>query len=346
MGIRYATREDVKDALDSAETARNNAQVDRAIDDATDAIHGLCHRVFYPELRTMTWDWPNSQSPTFNRLWLDDNELIELISAESGGVTIPTGNLLLRPDSGPPFTYVETDNSSSAAFAAGATTQRAVSFYGLFGFRNDERDAGVLANSPSSSTATVDVSSSAMVGVGSLLRCGTERMIVTEKSMVTTGQTLQADLTVKNNDVVVHVADGTGFAANETILIDGERMQVQDTPGNTLIVKRAWDGSVLAAHTGNPVIYASRRCTVERGVLGTTAAAHSATDPLFAHKPPSAVRTLAIAEALVVLGQEGYGYLQQLRPLEGGRRLTTTIQDRRDQVYAEFGRKTRIRTVS
>ena len=44
----YATREQVKRALDSAETARNNAQVDRAIASASRTIEAQMHRRFYP----------------------------------------------------------------------------------------------------------------------------------------------------------------------------------------------------------------------------------------------------------------------------------------------------------
>jgi len=38
MGIWYATREQVKAALDAAETARNDAQVDRAIESGARSI--------------------------------------------------------------------------------------------------------------------------------------------------------------------------------------------------------------------------------------------------------------------------------------------------------------------
>ena len=58
VGIAYATRERVKRALDSAHTSRTDAQVDAAILAATDSIHSLCNRVFYPEVKTVTFDWP------------------------------------------------------------------------------------------------------------------------------------------------------------------------------------------------------------------------------------------------------------------------------------------------
>src|SRR5690606_22447868 len=56
----YTTRETVKAALDYKETARNDAQVDRAIESASRAVEGLLHRRFYPETATRYFDWPNA----------------------------------------------------------------------------------------------------------------------------------------------------------------------------------------------------------------------------------------------------------------------------------------------
>ncbi|PZT70197.1 hypothetical protein DN402_31760 [Streptomyces sp. SW4] len=105
-------------------------------------------------------------------------------------------------------------------------------------------------------TLTVDGRTSAAVGVGSVLRVGSERMLVTGRTMAATGQTLAADLTVQKKDVTVTVADASGFAVDETVLIDAERMLIVDIAGNTLIVERAVDGSVLAAHTTGAALYA------------------------------------------------------------------------------------------
>ncbi len=50
MGVWYATREDVQRALDSKETARNGAQIDRALESASRSVEALCHRTFAPTL--------------------------------------------------------------------------------------------------------------------------------------------------------------------------------------------------------------------------------------------------------------------------------------------------------
>lgn len=342
--IPYCTREEVKAALDVAETARRNPQVDRAIVAGARAVDRLCHRRFYPEQRTMTFDWPNSQSPTSNRLWLDANELITLDTLVSGGTTIPGAAVMLRPDDGPPFTHLEVDTSTSSSFASGATSQRAISVTGLFGYRNDTTDAGELATGINDAQRTLDVTDGSVVGVGSLLLAGAERILVTGRSMISTGQTLQADLLDKNNAVTVTVQDGTGFAEGELILIGGERMRVDDIAGNTLVVARASDGSPLAAHTAGATIYSPRRLNVDRGVAGTAAASHSA-GPLLQQLYPPLVRQLNIAEAIVALNQEAGGYGQQIRAGESAMKLVQSIQDLREQVYAAHGRKVRVRAV-
>jgi len=67
----YATREDVMRALDSKLTARNAAQIDRALQSASRDIEALCHRTFYPEQAERSWDWPDSQQRPSWRLWLE-----------------------------------------------------------------------------------------------------------------------------------------------------------------------------------------------------------------------------------------------------------------------------------
>lgn len=159
MSIWYCTREQVKAALDSKETARSNAQIDRAIESASRTIDGgkriggLMRRRFYPEVRTQTFDWPNGQYARSWRLWLDQHELIDVTSITSGGVTLAPGEYLLRPDDSPPYNRVEIDLSSSAAWSSGNTHQRAISIVGTFGYCADEAPAGELALAVASTTA-------------------------------------------------------------------------------------------------------------------------------------------------------------------------------------------------
>jgi hypothetical protein len=193
----------------------------------------------------------------------------------------------------------------------------------------------------------VDAATSAAVGVGSLLRIDSERVIVTGRTQLDTGQTLGGTgLTNQNNAVTVAVASGAAFAAGEALLIDGERMLVEDITGNTLVVKRAWDGSTIAAHTVGAAIYAPRTLTVARGALGTTAATHLTAAPVYRWDAPGSVRQLCVAEALVDLMQGRSGYARTAGSGESEREVSGRgLKDLRDRVYVSHGRKGRVRSV-
>lgn len=339
----YCTREDVKAATDSKTTARDDAQVDRAIAAASRAVEGLTRRRFYPWTGTRRFDWPGTQYSPSYRLWLDANELVSLTAVTAGGTAISVGDVALYPDDGPPYTRIEVDLSSNAAFSSGDTRQNAVTLTGMFGYGADEAPAGALVSAINASTVSFPVTNSAAVGVGSILRVGSERMLVTAKNMLTTAQT--GTLTKENSSTSLAVSDGTAFFTDEVILLGSERMRIEDIAGNTLIVKRAWDGSVLAAHTG-ATIYARRAVTVERGALGTTAAAHDAAAAVVKHMPPGPITALCIAEAINTVAQENAGYARQIGQGEYARELGTRgLKDIRAEVYATYARRARIRAV-
>jgi len=354
----YATREAVKAALDIKQTARSDRQLDEALAAASRTVEGVCHRRFYPQTGTRYFDWPNHQYARPWRLWLDADEVIEVTTLTAGGVEIPSTDYFLRRSDGrdePPYTHIEIDLDSSSAFSSGGTHQRAVAITGVFGYRADEVDAGVLAGALDAVQANVVVSDASAIGVGDIIRVGTERMVVSGKRMASTGQTLQAPLTASNADVSVAVEDGSAFQPDEMILIDSERMLVVDVAGDGLTVKRSWDGSVLATHTGSPV-YALRALSVDRGALGTVAAAHADGADVARHAPPALVRSATMALALNQILQEGSGYARvagasNIQRIDAGKgkpareRTGRGVADAVEEVYAVHGRKARIRGV-
>lgn len=347
MGVWYASREDVKAALDFKETARNNGQVDRAVESASRAVEGLTHRRFYPELATRYFDWPNAQRARPWRLWLDQHELISVTALSSGGTTIAASDYFLEPaNDGPPFTHIEIDLSSTASFSGGSTHQRSISITGVFGYSADTTPAGALAEALDSSETGVDVTNSAVIGVGDIVTCESERMTVTEKAMLDTTQNTGGALTASHADVTVAVTTGSSYNVGETILIDAERMLIVDISGNNLTVKRAWDGSVLATHSSGADIYAPRTLTVVRGALGTTAASHSDTTALTKHVVPSLIRQLTIAEAVSDLLNQTSGYARLVGSGDNEREISgRALRSLRDQVKATYARKARIRGV-
>lgn len=360
----YCTREAVKRALDYKDTARSDGQVDRAIEAASDSIDGgtariggLLHRRFYPWTGTRYFDWPNDQYARSWRLWLDQHEVISVTSLTTAGTALTSGQYFLRPDDGPPFGRVEINLASSAAFDSGDTHQRSIAITGVFGYSADEATAGVLAEALDATETGVDTSDSSLVGVGDVIRVDSERMLVTGRGMLDTGQNLGADLAASVAATTVQVATGSAYAVDEVVLIDGERMLVVDIAGNNLTVKRAWDGTVLAAHTTGADIYAPRTLTVTRGALGTTAATHSSSAAIARHVVPGLVRDLAVAEALGQLLGESSGYARRsgTTSTSGSTSTSSTRSDRndigvgidslRDRAYTAYGRKARVRAV-
>ena len=348
-GVWYTTREEVKAELDVRETARSNDRVDRAIEAASRTIEDLCHRRFYPVQATRYFDWPNPQQAASWRLWLDDNELISVTTLASGGTTIAATDYFLEPNRhGPPYNRLEIDLDSSASFGGGDTHQRDIQITGLYGYRNDESTLGATAEALDATETGVDVdaATSAAVGVGSILRIDSERVIVTARAQLDTGQNLGGNLTATNNNTTVPVASGAAFAAGEVILIDSEKMRIDEIAGNNLTVTRPWDGTTLAAHTSGADIYAPRTLTVERGALGTTADSHGSASTVYRWNPPGPIRQLALAEALNDLLQGRSGYARTAGAGENEREMTGRgLEALRKRVYVSHGRKGRVRAV-
>src|SRR5690606_5288305 len=127
MGISkpaYVTREAVKSALDVKQTARSDAQVDRAIAAASRAVEARLRRRLYPELRTLHFDRPTSRSRTSWGAGLDPHEVVSITALTFGGTTISPGGYFLRRSDDrdePPYDQIQLDLGTSAVFDAGDT---------------------------------------------------------------------------------------------------------------------------------------------------------------------------------------------------------------------------------
>lgn len=342
----FCTREDVQSALDVKSTARDSAQIDREIEAASRGVERFLHRRFAPTLDTRYFDWPNAQQGRSWDLWLDENEMISLPSAvTSGGASISPANVFLEPANyGPPFNRLSINLSSASAFSSGSTYQRAVAVTGLFGYSDDSRFAGTTVG-----TFAVDNNVAYVVeqhvGVGTVLQIESERLICTDRGMADTGRNTAADLAASANANLVQT-DGATIYPGEILLIDSEQMLVTDVVGSDLVVKRAWSGTPLAVHTSGASIYAQRAFTVERGALGTTAAAHGDGTTWTSWVVPGPVRQLCIAEVLNTFQQESSAYARSIGSGESQRNASGAgLADLRAQVMASHGRKGRQRVV-
>jgi hypothetical protein len=342
--VWYTTRERVMDSLDVKPSAYDTTNVDSAIESASRSVEGLLHRFFYPWEGTRYFDYPNDQDAGTGRLWLDGNEIVSISQVLSGGVSIAPADYFLEPvNYGPPFDCLDLNQASSASFNSGNTYQQSIAITGVFGYSADEQDGGTCIEALDATETQVDISGTPNIGVGSIIRIDTERMIVVNRTLLTSGQTLQASVGNRASENMLSVTNGAYFVVGEDILVDAERMAILDIAGNSLIVRRS-TGS-LAAHT-SPTIYVYRTLTVERGALGTVAATHLINAPVAVHVVPGLVRELCTAYALTTYEQRKAGYNMTVGSGESqqessGRGLKKIEQEARSR----YGRVARIRAV-
>jgi hypothetical protein len=351
----YTHRETVKRAMDtSAALPRRHSQIDRLMQASARRIDQACNRVFYPTVDTRYFDWPISYSGSRGRsweIWLDDDELISVSAVSAGQTVIPLDDVHLEPaNSGPPYTRLEISLASGASFAGAPSWQRAVGVAGLYGFRNDETAAGAISGSPTGLQATLTVTDSSAVSPGALIRLDDERLLVTESAMTTTGVTFSGSLTAAATDTLLDVgASVSAFTVGETILLDAERMLIVDVSGTRLVVKRAWDGSVISAHAATP-ISAPRLLSVTRGALGTLSAAHTAATPIHVHQAPALVEQTNVGLTLYGLWAEKSGMspipvASSARTSTRGRSAESPAKALLADLIESYGRQARTRVI-
>lgn len=355
--VYYCTREEVMDAFDTREAAHRSAQIDSAIASASDDIDGWLNRHKHglaPRTATRYFNWPGNDYAAAYRLWFDENEVISVTSmTANGSALVENTDFYLEPvNSGPPYTYAEIVLSGTSSFDNAGTPQRAITVVGKWGINDDQVPAGSLAEALDASETAVDVTDASLVGVGSVLLVDSERMLVTGRSSLTTGQTLVSAMTAAKNDQTVDVADGTQLHVGEILIIDSERMKITDITGNNATVDRAYDGSTLATHALGATIYALRTLTVERGALGTTAATHLTATAVTKWDVPQLVHDLCKAEAITRIEQEFSGYGARVYSDEAERDSSGTevvagrgLTDLRKSCARRYKRKFRARAV-
>lgn len=348
----YCTREEVQRALDIKPTQIDALRVDRALETARNDVDALCHRRFYNVIETRFFDWPNYQYAYPWRIWLDAAELADVTTVvpvvKSGTTVVTAANIFWGNPAYPvaPFTYLELNRSSNSTFGVGTTPQRDVSITGNFGYWSKTATAGNLAAAITDTTGTsATVTNANSPGVGDVLIIDSESMLVTDRNWITTGQTQSSGVASASSADNSLTVSGGSFFAGETLLLDSEQMLVTSVNASVLTVKRAWNGTVLATHSG-AVIYAGRLLTVSRGFGGTTPATHLNSAAIVISLIPGAVKTLAIAEALNTIQQESSGYSHMTGENGMAQSITGgTLDQLRDQVQTLYGRKARRRVI-
>ena len=341
MGVKYATRESILEALDIKLSSRSTKRIDRNLESTSRKIDDLLRRKYYPQIGTRYFEYPSHFNYEAYRLWLRQNEVLSITTLTSGGVEIPSTDYFLEPsDSGPPYESIEIDRSSDSIFQAGDTPQRSISIEGIFGANNSEELVATTSGVIASSHLYLTFGDASELGVGDTVHIEDEYLFLTERYFVDSTQNIQADLANSKAETTVAVTDGSTFFIGERVLVNAERMLIVDVVGNNLVVRRAWDGTVLGSHTNGDDLYVDRQFRVSRGELGTIAASHA--DGLNVYKLvfPGPIRSLCIAETLDLFAQEESGYARTIGEGEGAQEHAGKgLNALRKEVKREYGRK-------
>lgn len=368
-------------SLDFAPGIDAASAIDRALVSVAETIEGSLHRVFYPSDDTRYWDWPNQggsgggQYADPWRLWFDENDIACMTSLVAGGVSIGLDQVFLRPYDNPRkqrpyFTHIELDRSTSVSFGnQQQTPQYSIGITGTWGYGADADPAAVLAADVGTGDATITVTDGSNAGPGDLVVLGYgrgsapfpssaphagaiapylgERVLVTGVAPAATGLTQDGGgvTTAEDNDQALQWTGSGQLNPGEVITLDQEDMLVERVANGVATVRRAFNGTTLAEHSG-AVISAMRQWSVLRAQLGTTAGSYTSGDVVCRHRVPQLIRDLAIAGCENRLLQEGSGYARTVgagdaaRPAPGAGLSALWAE-----AMTRHGRKARQRTV-
>ena len=347
MSNWWVTRGAVKTASGTSSSRLRDQQVNRVIEAASRKVERLLHRVFIPRTETHLFRWPSRQAGESYILWLDQDLLavttLQTKAQDTSPTTISSSDYFLEPSTAP-HRRIEIDLSSTAAFEAGDTGQRAISVAGRWGYSEDTASAGTVSSGLSGDAAatTMVVSDSSLLDVGDTLLIEDEQIFLKDVSSAALGSILVNDgaITKDKGDNSITLDGSHGVVAGETILLDSERLFVEGVSTNVLTVIRGYDGTEVAAHVDDTAVHIFRTFTLERGANGTTAATHADSTAISKYVIPGDAVELTIAEAVAMLNQERGGYGQTQGGGEGQERRTESgLMILRQEVQSSLARR-------
>jgi hypothetical protein len=140
-------------------------------------------------------------------------------------------------------------------------------------------------------------------------------LIGSEQEQVTGWGDPTASVTLVNGSVAaadeyITVDDASLVNTGEIIRLEFEQCKVRDRneTNDRLSVIRGWNNTMRATHADNTPVDVYRTVTVERGVNGTTAAAHLLNVAISRYIAPDDVQLLAKKIATLIVNQAKSGY--------------------------------------
>jgi len=198
---------------------------------------------------------------------LQVDPLLAVTSITNGGITVSDYDLypLNRHWENGPYTRIYQDN---------VWDDTNVQIAGQWGKYIENQSLGLTGTQAAADTATVTVTN------GSLLSPGMVLLLESEQELVTGFGTPSAATSKLNGALAIDqeeatVDNGTEFFEKEVIRLSTEDCRIRMIVGNVLVLDRGWNRTTRKAHLDDAAISVFRTFTTERGVNGTTAAAHS-----------------------------------------------------------------------
>lgn len=226
--------------------------------------------------------------------------LLSITSIVDDGNTLTSADYMTMPNqrhwANGPYSWLEVDPDATN-LSAWCPDRDGVVITGKWGLYDLTEDTGAnigTGGQTDSATSLLSTDGSKL-SPGMLVLIGTEQQLV----MATGSPTdVGADLGAAITDVhetLITFDDASKVSAGEIIRVDLEKMKILDTNTSTnkAYVVRGWDKTLQATHSNDADVYVYRTYTVERGVNGTTAAAHNAAVDIYQQNVPADINQLA-----------------------------------------------------
>ena len=256
-------------------------------------------------------------------LFLDVPLLSATPTVTNDGTTLAATDFLLYPRDrhwpNGPYTRITVDPDASG-LAVWLRERDAVTIAGKWGKYDESVSLGITvenATQQAAADAVLVVSNGGSISPGMVLLIESEQELVTGYSGTGTDSALTVNGAHANN-VDVILLSGATINPGEVIRIVNEQMYVDRMEGNSVLVRRGWNGTTRAAIVTGAQAFVYRTFAVKRGIHGTTAADHTNGTAISRYFPPSQVNFLARQISAIMLKKAKTGFAGKVATIGTG----------------------------
>lgn len=312
MGQVYCTVQELLNDLEHEGLRNHGAQrIYEMIQSASQWILGRFGN-FIPIADTKYFDGDGSQELIVPALLSATTILVDDDELESGDYILYPQNKLWANG---PYMRIKVHPDSDTVYYFPAIA-RVASILGTWGLWEKSQSTGATVASQTDSATTLVVDDASVVSPGAVLLIESEQELVTAVGSPT-DSTADTNEELDAEEDQVTVTDGTKVKIGEVIRIEFEQMLVRDISGNDLLVERGWNRTARVVHLTAMDVYVYRTFAVERGVNGTTAAAHTS-KAVSRFVAPSDVFYLCKQMAALMLKKADSGFAGKVGSVETG----------------------------